>query len=163
MEDGTGMRRALLLAMIFLTACGSSASSTSTPIASPYGDATVTASPNAVNTTAVPSGSVVAPIASPTNFTVDFVLSKSPIKPGDLATAVFKTTRPGSSCSITVRYKSGAATGPGLETKPADSNGTIGWSWMVAKDVTPGIVSVDVNCSYNGQTAQTTTTFVVTP
>jgi len=162
MEDGTGMRRALL-AVIFLTACGSSASSTNTPIASPHGDATATASPNAVNTTVGPSGSAVVPIASPTNFTVDYVLSKSPVKLGGLATTVFKTTRPGSTCSVNVRYKSGAATGPGLETKIADSTGTIGWSWTVAKDVTPGIVPVDVNCLYNGQTAQTTATFVVTP
>jgi len=84
----------------------------------------------------------------------------SPIKAGDSATLVAKTTL-NTECSITVYYNSGASTASGLITKNADLNGNIFWTWKTSTNTTPGSYKIVVTANLNGKTISQTVYFTV--
>lgn len=74
----------------------------------------------------------------------------SPIAPGGIARLTINTL-PGSACTITVYYKSGASQAAGLGSQTANSNGDVTWSWKVGSRTTPGIWRIVVTSDLNGQ------------
>jgi len=84
----------------------------------------------------------------------------SPIDPGATATLNAKTV-PGASCTITVYSKSGTSQAQGLETKIADSNGNVSWTWKVGTRTTPGNWRIVITATINGKTYTQETTYTV--
>lgn len=80
----------------------------------------------------------------------------SPIEASHKATLMARVP-PGATASIHVKYKSGVSTANGLETKQADSEGMVSWSWKVSPNTSPGIWSIIITC--NGESI--TTDFIV--
>src|SRR4029079_2589810 len=74
-----------------------------------------------------------------------------------VATVAVRTT-PGTTCDITVEYKSGPSQAQGLYPKQADSNGEVSWSWIVGTRTTPGSWPVIIICG-----DQTVSTVVTVP
>jgi beta-lactamase superfamily II metal-dependent hydrolase len=79
----------------------------------------------------------------------------SPVSKGSNAILTAKTS-PNTSCSITVYYKSGPSSASGLESKTADSNGNVSWTWKVGTGTTSGSWRIVVTC--NSVTKETTFT-----
>lgn len=67
---------------------------------------------------------------------------------------VFVQTTPNASCSIQYLTPHGTPSqAGGLVSKMADSNGRVGWSWVIGTDTIPGTGWVTVSC--NGASATT--------
>ncbi|MDQ4078081.1 MAG: thermonuclease family protein [Chloroflexota bacterium] len=71
-------------------------------------------------------------------------------EPGVVAAGAMATvgvqTSPGTTCSITVEYKSGPSKAAGLEAKQAGGDGSVWWTWKVGTNTTPGIWPVYIGC-----------------
>lgn len=85
------------------------------------------------------SPSSVVTVPTPTRSTVaqELVNLTSPVAKGAQASITVRTS-PGSSCSITVYYKSGASHAAGLEPETAGNDGLCSWTWKVGTNTTPG-------------------------
>ncbi|SEC44357.1 hypothetical protein [Paenibacillus sp. GP183] len=71
------------------------------------------------------------------------------------STATLKANvAPGATASIVVHYKSGPSTAAGLESKKADSDGNVSWSWHVGGNTTLGNWGITV--SSGNSSAETT-------
>jgi hypothetical protein len=81
----------------------------------------------------------------------------SPVSAGADATLTVGVPN-GTSCSITVTYKSGPSSAAGLYPQHA-GNGRITWTWMVGTRTTPGRWPIDIAC---GTAGSLHTSFVVT-
>ena len=105
---------------------------------------------------ASPLPAVVTPIASAPTTTPASALSitvvslTSPASRNSNATLAIHTS-PGAACSIIVNYKSGPSGAPGLGPTTADANGRCAWTWKVGGNATPGMWSISVTVSLNGQ------------
>ncbi|MGG1517468.1 hypothetical protein ABE504_18795 [Paenibacillus oryzisoli] len=100
--------------------------------------------PAAKETPAVSPPSPTPAAAKPTNLpakeeaaAVQIVSVTSPAARNATATLKAKVA-PGATTSIVVHYKSGPSTAAGLETKEADSNGNVSWSWKVGGNTSLG-------------------------
>ena len=67
----------------------------------------------------------------------------SPVKNRGKATATVKG-KPGATYSISVYYGGTESTAKGLDSKKADANGNVSWTWTVGSNTTPGTQSVIV-------------------
>jgi endonuclease YncB( thermonuclease family) len=76
----------------------------------------------------------------------------SPVPRGSNAYVEIETS-PGTSCTITVTYKSGPSAAQGLEPMRADATGRVAWSWTVGTSTTPGEWPITIQC--NGQILET--------
>ncbi|MEX1030777.1 MAG: thermonuclease family protein [Paenibacillaceae bacterium] len=88
---------------------------------------------------------------------MEIISVTSPIEANQEATLKAKVT-PGATASIIVKYKGGASSAAGLESKQADAEGIVSWSWKVSPNTKAGAWSIKVTC--NGE--QITTDFIVT-
>jgi hypothetical protein len=62
------------------------------------------------------------------------------------STAILKAkVTPNATASIVVHYKSGASKAAGLESKKADANGNVSWSWHVGGNTTIGTWRITVS------------------
>jgi hypothetical protein len=95
-----------------------------------------------------------------TELSIEIVDVTSPVNAGANATLRALTT-PGALCDITVYYKSGPSTASGLNTKTADSDGYVSWTWKVGTRTTPGSWKIVVSASYDSQTASDIIYFTV--
>lgn len=86
---------------------------------------------------------VVISTAVPSTGKQELVSLTSPIAHGANATIKVRTS-PGTSCSITVYYKSGASEAQGLGPMIAGSDGLCSWTWKVGTRTTPGTWSIVV-------------------
>lgn len=87
---------------------------------------------------------------------IDIISVTSPIQTKQVATLKARVT-PGATASIIVKYKGGASSAAGLESKQADDEGIVSWSWKVGASTVAGTWSVTVTS--NGD--EVTTDFVV--
>jgi micrococcal nuclease len=87
---------------------------------------------------------------------IEIISVTSPIKANQVATLEAKVTA-GAAASILVKYKGGASSAAGLESKQANTEGFVSWSWKVSSQTSPGTWSVTVTSG--GEEA--TTDFVV--
>jgi hypothetical protein len=78
---------------------------------------------------------------------------KSPAPRNSTATLKAKVA-PGATASIVVHYKSGPSKAAGLESKKADSDGNVSWSWHVGGNTTLGNWRITV--SSGNSSAETT-------
>lgn len=148
----------IVMAML-LAACGSSPPPTTpAPTAAAPAPVATRAAPDASSAAAppLPEGTVAV------DFTVDFILIRDTVKPGETNSAIFRTTRPGAMCSIILRPTPGSPV-QGLEPKPAQGDGVVSWTWRIEPDTEPGIRAVDVTCVTQGGSARASTKFTVTP
>jgi hypothetical protein len=90
--------------------------------------------------------------AEPKKESVQIISVTSPAARNSTATLKAKVT-PGSTASITIHYKSGPSKAAGLESKKADANGNVSWSWHVGGNTTLGTWPITVNS--NGASAET--------
>ena len=118
------------------------------------------APPAAVLPTVTP-GILSSPTAAQGTLSIDILYVTSPASRGQTVTLSARTS-PGANCTITVYYKSGPSHASGLESKTADADGSISWSWKVGVTTTPGTWRIVVTATLNGQTETTETTFTVT-
>jgi len=110
----------------------------------------LTVDSNGYQITTQKAGGLSSPLSTPTGQPVsasgvEIASVTSPVSPGAYATLTANTT-PGASCSITVYYKSGPSKASGLEPRPADSNGSVSWTWKVGLKTTSGNWRIVVNC-----------------
>ena len=98
------------------------------------------APPAVTPTFLVPAGSLAIEVVSLT----------SPISHGSTAKLTIKTI-PGSRCTITVYYKSGASEAAGLGDQTASSSGTVTWHWKVGARTTPGVWDIVVTAEAGGE------------
>jgi hypothetical protein len=75
----------------------------------------------------------------------------SPVGRGSTASLTIQTT-PGTQCSITVKYASGASHAKGLGPQVAGQNGRCSWSWKVSQETDPGTWSVTVTAGGDSRT-----------
>lgn len=125
----------------------------STPTNSPTNIPTNTAPKQNAPSTSTPT-SKPTPEAAPKveKATVKIVSVTSPAARNSTATLKAKVA-PGATATIVVHYKSGPSTAAGLETKTADSNGNVSWSWRVGGNTTIG--SWRITVSSDGASAET--------
>jgi hypothetical protein len=122
----------------------------------------------AANTSAIPAPieAAPAPVIKPTRPAADAKQSAavqmltSPVAPGENASIMVKTNAE-SSCTITVEYNDVPSTDSGLKPKKADDFGIVSWTWTVEETAPVGTWPVDVNCSFNDQTAMVRGNLVV--
>ena len=74
----------------------------------------------------------------------------SPVSRGQTAT-LLATATAGSSCSITVTYKSGPSKAKTLQPKTADSSGHVEWSWKIGSRTIAGTWPIVVKCAPGGE------------
>ncbi|CAH1223922.1 hypothetical protein PAECIP111891_05584 [Paenibacillus allorhizoplanae] len=84
---------------------------------------------------------------------IQIISVSSPAPRNSTATLKAKVA-PGATASIVVHYKSGPSTAAGLESKKADSNGNVSWSWRVGGNTTLG--SWRITVSSDGSSEDTT-------
>jgi endonuclease YncB( thermonuclease family) len=77
---------------------------------------------------------------------MEIIRLTSPIEANQEATLKAKVT-PGATASIIVKYKGGASSAAGLESKQADAEGIVSWSWKVSPDTKAGSWSIKVTCN----------------
>ncbi len=90
------------------------------------------------------------PTVSQKELKIEVVSLTSPIPPGAMASITIQTF-PGTDCTITVYYKSGASNAAGLGPQTADASGKVTWSWKVGTRTTPGVWRIVVTASLNGE------------
>jgi micrococcal nuclease len=81
------------------------------------------------------AGTVVA--ARGAELAVELMSLTSPVAPFSDARLQIRT-RPDASCMIEVLYASGPSRARGLDTRTADANGRVVWTWRVGSSTTPG-------------------------
>jgi hypothetical protein len=86
---------------------------------------------------------------------VAFTAGPERVVQGNPATFSVMVSPAGASCSLSVRYKSGARQ-KGLKTVTA-AGGTATWTWTVPKHVQPGPTRVTASCSGAGRASRTMT------
>ncbi|WP_051317052.1 hypothetical protein [Ectobacillus panaciterrae] len=86
------------------------------------------------------------------------ILSVSDPAPRNSTATLRAKVKPGATASIAVHYESGDSHAQGLESKQADANGNVSWSWHVGGRTTLGSVPITVTC--NGASAETQFTVV---
>lgn len=91
---------------------------------------------------------------------LEIISVTSPIDRGSEATLMAKTA-PRAECSIVVHYKSGISEAVGLESKTADAEGNVSWSWKVGSRTTPDTYRIVVTASSEGKTVSRETQFEV--
>lgn len=64
-------------------------------------------------------------------------------------------------CSINVEYSSGSATAKGLESKDSGSKGVVTWRWKVGGRTTKGEWPIDIWCTRDNRSGETSTSFTV--
>jgi len=89
---------------------------------------------------------------TPVTYTLKVISLTSPIDAGDYAT-IDVQGKAGKQYSITVYYKSGPSTAEGLDSKTADSDGLVSWTWKVGIKTSAG--SWKIVISGDGKTATT--------
>ena len=105
------------------------------------------------------------PVVLPTNVQssevfINVVSLTSPITAGGIASLTINTL-PGTTCTITVYYKSGPSQAAGLGPQTAGGDGNVTWSWKVGSRTTPGMWSIVVTANLNGQSISTEIPFEV--
>ena len=160
----------LLVSLTLITACATP--ETTPPPASPAETqpaqtqpteepSTPTPSPTAPETTTPTTTPEQEPEPEPeTELALEIISITSPIDRGSEATLVAETA-PGAECSITVYYKSGPSEAEGLESKTADANGRVSWSWKVGSRTTPDTYRIVTTASSEGNTVSRETQFTV--
>jgi len=122
-----------------------------TPVATPSPTTTPTSTPTPSptpthTTTIAPSPTPKPKTDTPTKqetSSVKILSVTSPAKRNSTASLKAKV-EPNTNASIVVHYKSGASTAAGLESKKADSNGNVSWSWKVGGNTTLGSWRIDI-------------------
>lgn len=117
-------------------------------------------SQSTVTTSTIVSTSATTSTTSNTSTALQVISVTSPVRPGANATLSANTT-PGAQCTITVNYKSGPSTASGLQTKTADSQGNVSWTWKVGANTTTGTWQIIVTATSQGSTVTTLTSFTV--
>lgn len=97
---------------------------------------------------------------APRPLTLDIVTFTNPVTPGGKATLVARTL-PGAVCTVTLYDKSGPNQASGLDSKTADGEGRVAWTWKVRMNMAPGTWQIVVAASLNGQTVTQEISFVV--
>jgi micrococcal nuclease len=87
---------------------------------------------------------------------IEIISVTSPIKTNQEATLEARVT-PDAVANIQVKYKGGASSAAGLESKQANAEGFVSWSWKVSPVTSPGTWTVTVTSGED----QVTTDFVV--
>jgi hypothetical protein len=98
--------------------------------------------------------------ASKAPLSLKVVSVSSPVKAGSDASASVQTDA-NAMCTISVKYKSGAATAAGLKAQRADKDGKASWTWKVAKNCSPGEWPVEFTASSKGSKATASSTLKV--
>ena len=91
---------------------------------------------------------------------VSVVALSSPVAPSSDATLEIQTT-PGTTCAITVHYKSGPSRAKGLVPKTADARGRVVWQWRVGSNTTPGQWPISATCQQGEARGDVRTSFEV--
>jgi hypothetical protein len=123
----------MILSLVIVTACGSSApTATPTPAPAPGGGLTLDVTP-------VMDGKA------------------------EQDTSVTATTAPGASCTIKVTnpVTGTVSSYPTDKTKTADASGKVVWTWKIPRQVAKGEGKVEVTATKDGQTATKTVVFKV--
>lgn len=84
----------------------------------------------------------------------------SPAPRNSMATVIIETAA-GASCSIEVRYSSGASEALGLEPTTAGGDGRCSWTWKVGQKTTPGEWPIHIQVSLGDQRNSLETSFIV--
>jgi hypothetical protein len=91
---------------------------------------------------------------------VKFLEVRSPVPHGGQGLVTIQT-KPGTTCGITIVYKTGLSRAAGLGLQTADSRGYVTWTWKVGTRTTPGTWPIIVECGTE-QITRVHTTFDVT-
>ncbi|MWC30102.1 hypothetical protein [Paenibacillus sp. MMS18-CY102] len=73
-------------------------------------------------------------------------LEPDPLRPGRKA-VVTARTKPNTSLTLSILYKSGYSEARNVGTAVSDSNGYVTWTWLVSGNTTPGIWSLSVEAA----------------
>lgn len=120
----------------------------------------------ATTTTQAPTTTTTQPVTTTTRapavqqLTLKIVSVTSPVSRGNAASLVARAT-PGATCSIVVVYKSGPSRAQGLETKVADADGNVSWTWIVGTRTTLGTWPITVTASLGGRSISRSTSITV--
>ncbi|SRR5579871_1054208 len=91
---------------------------------------------------------------------VKIISVRSPVPHGAIGMVSIQT-RPQTSCSIAVIYKSGPSRAAGLVPQVSDAHGMVTWSWMVGTRTTPGEWPIIIECGSNNITRVRTSFTVI--
>ncbi len=136
-------------------------STTAPPQVTSTSAAPTTTTPQVTSTSAAPT---TAPARSTTTdgLAVSITEFTSPVSPNSQVTLRAKT-QPGADCRIAVFYSSGPSEADGLESKKANSNGSVSWTWKVGPKTSPGEYRVVVTANFESKSGREETKLVVKP